>query len=107
MKFTHNGTIHIFLSYEDVNELLNVRITDSGVGIKESEKDKIFKMSDAGERSRAIDSEDVGMGLHICKRIVENSGGTISIYSEGENKGTTVSFTMKMRKMDPLLEDSL
>ena len=104
-KFTHVGTIKIVSHYEEANELLKVCITDSGKGFKESEKDQMFKIFNKGEISG--DDENTCMGLYICKHIVEKCGGTITIYSEGENKGTTVSFTMKMRKMDPLLEDAL
>ena len=36
------------------------------------------------------------MGLNICKKIVEHNGGTISVSSDGENLGSTFSFTMPM-----------
>ena len=36
------------------------------------------------------------MGLAICKKIVDNCGGTIDVFSAGENKGSTFSFSMKM-----------
>ena len=107
IKFIWNGTIKIISHYEEVNELIKVRITDNGAAMKESEKKQMFKMFSKQERTEAINIETIGVGLYICKRIVENSGGTISIHSEGENKGTTVSFSMKMRKLDPLLEAEL
>ena len=36
------------------------------------------------------------MGLVICKKIVDNCGGTIEVFSEGTNKGSTFIFTMSM-----------
>ena len=48
------------------------------------------------EETETIDSEVMSVGLFICKRIVENSGGRISVVSDGRNKGTTFSFSMKM-----------
>ena len=41
--------------------------------------------------------DGVGMGLNICKKIVDESGGTISVLSEGENKGSTFQFSMNMK----------
>ena len=37
------------------------------------------------------------MGLTLCQRIIENSGGLIDVYSEGKDKGATFMFTMKMQ----------
>ena len=88
MKYTHFGTIKILSYYEEVNELLQVRMIDSGAGIKQSEKDQMFKMFSKGGRNS--DAGSISIGLYVCKCIVENSGGTINIYSEGENKGTTI-----------------
>ena len=37
------------------------------------------------------------MGLTLCQRIVENSGGLIDVHSDGEDKGATFMFNMKMQ----------
>ena len=42
------------------------------------------------------DHSCIGMGLTICKKIVEMNGGVIDVFSEGELQGTTFMFTMKM-----------
>ena len=44
------------------------------------------------------------MGLMICQNLVDKNGGTISVHSEGENKGSVFSFTMKMKRYE---EDTL
>ena len=41
--------------------------------------------------------EGIGIGLNICKRIVESSGGTIEVFSAGKGKGSTFAFSMKMK----------
>jgi len=40
------------------------------------------------------------MGLSICRRIILKSGGSISVFSEGENKGSTFVFSMQMKLLD-------
>ena len=47
-------------------------------------------------RTQGMNPEGIGLGLMICKRIIENSGGEITVCSEGEEKGSTFKFTMKM-----------
>ena len=37
------------------------------------------------------------MSLAICKKIVQNCGGTIDVFSQGEDKGSTLVFSIKMR----------
>ena len=51
-------------------------------------------------RGRGMNSEGVGIGLIICKRIIENSGGKIAVISEGEGKGSTFMFSMEMNLPD-------
>ena len=40
--------------------------------------------------------EGIGMGLVICKELVENNEGSINVFSAGPDKGTTFQFTMRM-----------
>ena len=42
--------------------------------------------------------EGIGLGLAICKRIIENSGGEITVSSDGENRGSTFKFSMQMEQ---------
>ena len=44
------------------------------------------------------------MGLTICRRIILNSGGSISFFSEGENKGSTFVFSIEMKLVDSQLQ---
>ena len=43
-----------------------------------------------------MNSEGIGMGLMICKNLVNINGGEIDVFSDGENEGAIFSFTMKM-----------
>ena len=75
LKFTLRGEIKIRAAYDWCKEKLIVHVVDTGVGINNREMDKLFKMFGKVERTEGMNSEGIGMGLMICKRIIENSGG--------------------------------
>ena len=58
---------------------------DSGKGIKTDDMQKLFTMFGKLRRTASINSDGIGMGLMICKELVELNGGTISAYSDGVN----------------------
>lgn len=71
---------------------LDVKITDTGVGITEQEKEIIFKKFGKIERhgkEMNVDIEGSGLGLFITKEIIELHGGEIWAESEGRDKGAT------------------
>ena len=91
-KFTRKGSIAVLASFDDERELLLVHVTDTGKGIKPEEQDRLFKAFESLERTREMNLEGIGMGLAICKKILSQCGGSIEVYSEGEDKGTTFLF---------------
>ncbi len=82
-KFTHEGSITF--GYEVRGEMLYFFCTDTGSGITEENQKRVF------ERFIKLDSfvNGTGLGLPICKAIVEYLGGTIGVYSEGSGMGST------------------
>ena len=81
LKFSYGKPVTIQSSYDEEEELLKVEIIDKGRGIPESEMSKLFKLFGRLERSASQNIEGVGMGLAICKRIVDHYGGTINCAS--------------------------
>jgi PAS domain S-box-containing protein len=67
---------------------VEVRITDDGPGIKEADLVRVFEPFFTTKKG------GTGLGLPICKKIVEDHGGTIDIFSE-ESKGSTVLLTLQ------------
>ena len=97
-KFTENGQIWVDTKTERISEnkiSLITSIRDSGVGISESDLEKIFKPYYQGVLSDEIDNLGAGLGLSLCKEIIELYDGKITVESE-KNKGTTVNFTINL-----------
>lgn len=69
---------------------LSIKIADNGKGIDRADIPFVFEKFYRGEKSRNTKISGSGLGLSICKYIVEKHGGEISLES-GEETGTTVS----------------
>ncbi|HUS05868.1 MAG TPA: PAS domain S-box protein [Bryobacteraceae bacterium] len=80
--------IHVGAERKDDAWILSVR--DNGIGMAEQYHDTIFKVF---KRLHGADIPGAGMGLAICKRIVERHGGRIWVESQ-PGKGSTVYFTL-------------
>lgn len=70
-----------------------IRITDTGVGIPETEQERIFERFFRGSNVVRLNTTGTGLGLYVTKHIVEAHNGSISITSI-EGKGTTVEIRL-------------
>ncbi|HEC72344.1 MAG TPA: HAMP domain-containing histidine kinase [Thermoplasmatales archaeon] len=78
---------------KEKQSFVQISISDTGVGLTREECDRIFNEFYKTDYSRhKLDS--TGLGLAICKAIVEKHGGRIWADSHGKNTGTTISFTI-------------
>ena len=77
-KFTVKGHIDIGYALSDHGEKIYVFVADTGCGIPSDQYKKVF------ERFYKINSfvQGAGLGLSVCKTIVEGLGGTINVYSQ-------------------------
>lgn len=95
-KFTpKDGSITITVSQE--NGMVITRVKDTGAGIKKEDMAKLFhKFSMVGsDYLRKQNAQGTGLGLYISKSLIELHGGKIIATSDGENTGTTFSFSLK------------
>eukprot|EP00347_Sterkiella_histriomuscorum_P008982 403342980 len=86
LKFTIKGEIGIHISYDDQLQLLNFKVNDTGVGVPKEDEEKLFKLFGKLETSKNLNTKGIGLGLNICKKIVEACGGTIFLdttYKQG------------------------
>lgn len=98
VKFTEKGTItlSIRLAAEDGESYkISFAVEDTGLGISESEQEKIFLPFTQGDSSMARKYDGVGMGLAISKRLVEEMGSTLFLKSE-LGKGSLFSFDLPL-----------
>jgi signal transduction histidine kinase len=91
IKFSDHGDVVIQSHMKE--DLVLFSVADSGIGIKESDIDKLFKPFRQVASGLTRQYEGTGLGLSICKKLVELMGGTIWVQSEW-GKGSVFSFTL-------------
>ena len=87
----YNGWISCSLNAD--KEFFYIKVADSGVGIPDDAKDRVFDRFYRVDKARSRDTGGTGLGLSITRSIVNAHKGTIKLYSES-GKGTT--FTVKI-----------
>lgn len=92
IKFTPKGG-HIAIRARSGKEETTVSVSDTGVGMTKEQINRSFETFYKADQARH-DLESSGLGLPICKRIVEKHGGKIWAESKGSGKGTTFFFTI-------------
>ncbi len=91
LKFTTQGSIEVGLDKRSEDVVLFVR--DTGIGIPANKLDQIFDRFYQVNSAKSLRSEGAGLGLSLCKGMVELLGGRIWVESE-EGKGSTFWFTL-------------
>ncbi len=93
IKFTAKGWVMLKISVQD--DLLEVAIRDTGLGIAPDEQAWIFDEFRQSDRTTARGYGGLGLGLAICKRLVELHNGQIGLQSSGEEgAGSTFYFRL-------------
>lgn len=87
-----DGTVQIACLEKD--KYCEISIIDDGKGIGSEDLPHIFTRFFRVDKSRSRKSGGTGIGLTVAKQLVEAHGGKIWAESKGENKGTTIKFTI-------------
>jgi signal transduction histidine kinase/CheY-like chemotaxis protein len=93
IKFTPKGG-KVQVALERVNSHLELRVSDTGQGIKPEFVEGVFDRFRQGDTSTTRRSGGLGLGLSIVKQLVELHGGSVAAYSPGEGQGAT--FTVRL-----------
>ena len=107
VKFTSKGkiTVSVSLLNEDEEKVtVEFIVTDSGIGIKESELSSIFENFKQASANTSKIYGGTGLGLAIVKQLVESQGGSIQVKSE-VGKGSVFSFTLSFSKTTEMIKE--
>jgi PAS domain S-box-containing protein len=94
IKYMQDGTGTITIDAAREQEVVVVSVRDTGIGMTREQLDKAFAEFYKADPSRH-DLDSPGLGLTICRRIVERHGGRIWAESAGEGMGSTIIFTLE------------
>ncbi|MCL2443372.1 MAG: response regulator [Treponema sp.] len=101
VKFTpEEGSIKLdtrFLGKEDDYYIIQITVTDSGIGITEEQQELLFHSFQQADSKTSRKFGGTGLGLVISKNIIELMGGQITLKSE-IGKGSSFSFTFKAKR---------
>ncbi len=97
VKFTANGEILINVSLNSTRDFLEFSIKDTGIGIDREGMSKLFKEFSQVDNSETRSFDGAGLGLSICKNLIEGLGGKITAKSS-LNEGAEFIFTIKFKE---------
>ena len=75
------------------DDALEIAVTDQGVGIAESDRDRVFERFYRADAARSRQTGGTGLGLAIVKHVVQNHGGDVRVWSQ-QGRGST--FTIRL-----------
>jgi len=82
---------------------IQISVTDQGVGIKKEDQAKLFTLFGFIDTTKEMNTQGVGLGLHICQKIARHFGGQVVCDSE---YGQGAKFTFEFQLSDPSLVQS-
>ncbi|MBI1362172.1 MAG: response regulator [Alphaproteobacteria bacterium] len=109
LKFTEKGGVSIGVTAKTADDQarLNVAVADTGVGIEQSRIASIFEAFSQADQSTTRKFGGTGLGLTVCKRLVDAMGGDIGVASEpGKGSVFTVSVDLAVDQKAPLAPDA-
>lgn len=89
-----NKEINVYVE-KDGNDYVKVKVKDEGIGIAKKDLNKVFNRFYRVEGEKQDTFAGFGIGLFLCKEIIERHGGTIEVESE-KGKGSVFSFKLKI-----------
>ena len=102
VKFTKEGQVVLKVGFECIGEeeiLLLISVSDTGIGIKKEDMERLFESFQQVDSKRNRNIEGTGLGLAICKKLLELMNGKIWVESEF-GKGSTFSVCIPQRVLD-------
>ena len=104
IKYTQAGS-EILISTEKKKDKVLVRIADNGPGIPDDIKPMVFDMFYSGAKSIADSRRSLGLGLALCKSIINAHGGELEV-SDNLPHGSVFTFSLPIEEVDLYEQDS-
>ncbi len=92
IKFTKSDD-EVTISSRDLGKLIEITVKDTGVGISKEDQEKLFRIDIHHSEIGTEQEKGTGLGLILCKELVEKNGGSIKIESQ-LGKGSSFIFTI-------------
>ena len=92
LKFTKEGSVRV--AVERGFGQVTIQVVDTGIGIRPEDQAKLFQKFVQAEGGHAREYGGTGLGLVICKHLMEMMGGSITLFSEGQGSGSTLTLTV-------------
>lgn len=97
IKYTKEGFVRVALTHDTKRDMIIFSVTDSGVGLTEETKKKLFTKFGRGAGA-ALNSGGSGLGLYLAQEIVKAHKGELRADSEGEGKGSVFTVMLPAYK---------
>jgi signal transduction histidine kinase len=92
-----NGKIEIKIHFNNEKKEFIFSVSDSGIGINSNDLPKLFSKFYRTVSARHTDTEGMGIGLYMAKKIIINHNGRIWAESDGEGNGSTFFFAIPLK----------
>ena len=102
VKFTAKGEVRVLLGYHTESSELVFEVTDTGIGIEETELAEIFEPFRQGDASVTRTQSGSGLGLSVARQLAQLHGGDLSARSE-RTKGSTFIGTIRAPRIEATL----
>ena len=99
IKYTPEGSVSVKVSFDRNSQMLSFQVADTGIGIRDEDRDKLFESFQRLEENKNRNIEGTGLGLNITMRLVRMMDGTIDVESR-YGEGTTFTALMKQQVSD-------
>jgi two-component system sensor histidine kinase SenX3 len=97
INYSPEGT-QVIITEKCENDLIEITVTDQGIGIPEKDLERIFERFYRVDPARSRQTGGTGLGLSIVKHVITNHGGDVSVWS-AEGAGST--FTIRLPQFQP------
>lgn len=104
IKYTLEGHGGVKLKLEQLGENIRVTISDTGIGIPQTELPYLFAKFSRGKDISRLNTGGTGLGLYVGKSMIESNGGRIWAESDGQDLGSRFIIEIPVKQSEELLK---